>query len=195
MRMPCRSQCNVSPAQIHHPESVSCNKKSIAPKRLTGAWPWATLNYATAPQITQMEVILQSEVTVSTMDVLTLQQWPEESKSINEACDIIFQSPPLFLCFLSFVHTCTTCCLSLRLSLSLHSSFSLPVLLLRTIYSEGGTSPQIATPTRFPQLVSVQTDSVVPVPALLSPPPTRPWLLLTAYFQPHFPHLNPSLLD
>lgn len=47
-----------------------------------------------------MEVILQSEVTVSTMDVLSLQQWPEESESINEVWDIIFQSlplPPLFV--------------------------------------------------------------------------------------------------
>lgn len=102
-------------------KSASCNKKSIAPKRLTGAWPRATLNYTTAPQITQMEVILQSEVTVSTMDVLSLQRWPEESESINEACCIIFQSPPLPPLSVVFAHMHNM--LSLCISLSLSSRF------------------------------------------------------------------------
>lgn len=70
--------------------SASCKGKTIRPKRLTGAWPPATLNYTTTPQITQMEVTLQSELTVSTMDVLSLQRWPEESESINEAWYIYF---------------------------------------------------------------------------------------------------------
>lgn len=37
-----------------------------------------------------MEVTLQSELTVSTMDVLSLQRWPEESESIKEAWYIYF---------------------------------------------------------------------------------------------------------
>lgn len=46
--------------------------------------------------------------------------------------------------FLSFVHISTTCHL-------------VPALVLRTIYSDGDRSPQILTPTRVPQLISVQT--------------------------------------
>lgn len=56
-----------------HPKSARCNKTSSSPESLAGAWPGGTLNYAAAPQITQMEVISLSEVTVSTMDVLGLQ--------------------------------------------------------------------------------------------------------------------------
>lgn len=73
----------------------------MVPKRLSEIWPEATLNHTTAPEITQMEVILQSEDTVCTIDVLSRQQWPGESKSINEAWDIVFQSLPLpFFCHL-----------------------------------------------------------------------------------------------
>lgn len=66
-----------------------------------GAWPPATLNYSTIPQITQMEV---SELTVSTMNVLSLQQWPEESKGINVAWDILFQYLSLSLLGLVAAH-------------------------------------------------------------------------------------------
>lgn len=105
---------------------------------------------------------MQSEVTVSTMDVLCLQQWPEESESINVAWDIIFQSLPL--------PSLSVICAQQHISL--HLSFSLPGLILRTIYSDGGRSPQIATPTRIPQLVNVQTAYFLL--QLHSPLPTCP---------------------
>lgn len=82
------------------------------------------------------------------MDVLSLQQWPEESESINEAWDIIFQSPPLPPLSVIWAH---------MHNISLHSTFSLPGLVRRAVYSDGGRSSQIATPTRIPQLINVQT--------------------------------------
>lgn len=84
------------------------------------------LLYTTAPQITQMEVVSQSELTVSTIDALSL-HWPKESKSINKAGDIIFQSlhlPPLSVC--THWQPAALLCFS----------FFLPGLVLRTIYSE-----------------------------------------------------------
>lgn len=92
---------------------------------------------------------MQREVTVSTMDVLSVQQWPEESENINEAWDITFQS--LSLSHLSVI------CAHMHNMQSPFLFFSPASLVLRIIYSDGGRSPQIATPTRVPQLVNVQT--------------------------------------